>query len=172
MVQNGRVTNFHDKENPMSTTVKPIPDGYRSLTPMMTLDDTRQAIDWYKKALGAKELFVSVGPENKVMHAVIQIGDSLIMLHDSMEKSKGPKEFGGSPAGLWIYTPDCDGVFNRAVAAGATVGMPMTDMFWGDRFGFVTDPFGYGWAIATHKEDLTPQQLDERAKKAFATPNC
>ena len=154
----------------MSKAKNPIPDGYRSLTPMLTLDDTRQALAWYKQAFGAEEIYVSVGPNNVVMHALMRIGDSFVMMHDVMPDGKGPKAFGGSPAGLWIYTNDCDGLFNRAVKAGATVGMAMADMFWGDRFGFVNDPFGYGWAIATHKEDLTQQEIEARAKKAFAAP--
>jgi PhnB protein len=152
--------------------VKAIPNGYHSLTPILTQDDTRKAIAWYKQAFGAEEMFSSVGPDNVVMHALVRIGDSFIMMHDAMKHSKGPKEYGGSPAGLWIYTEDGDGLFDRAVKAGATVGQPMTDMFWGDRFGFLTDPFGYGWAIATHKEDVTPQELDRRAKEAFATSDC
>ena len=157
----------------MSKATKPIPDGYHSLTPMLTLDDTRKAIAWYKQAFGAEELYVADGPGGKVMHALIRIGNSLVMLHDVMdEKGKSAKGFGGSPMGLWIYAEDCDGIFNRAVKAGATVGMPMTDMFWGDRFGHVVDPFGYGWAIATHKEDVPEKELQERAKKAFAGTNC
>ena len=156
----------------MSKSVKPIPDGYHSVTPFLTLDDTRKAIDWYKQAFGAEEIYVSVGPDKRVMHALIRIGNSSVMMHDTMSNEKGPEEYGGSPAGLWIYTEDCDALFNRAVAAGAKVGVAMSDMFWGDRFGFLNDPFGYGWAIATHKEDVPQQELDERAKKAFASSDC
>jgi uncharacterized glyoxalase superfamily protein PhnB len=155
----------------MAKAKKAVPDGHHTVTPQLTLDNTAQAIDWYKKALGAEEVARYVGPDGKIMHAAIRIGDSLIMLNDEMGGSKSPKACGGSPASLWIYVENCDALFNRAVAAGAKVGPgPMgqlADQFWGDRTGTVTDPQGYQWTIATHKEDLTPQELDQRAKEFF-----
>ena len=133
-----------------------------------------QAIDWYKKALGAEEVSRATGPDGKILHADLRIGDSRIMMNDAMMGGKGPKAMGGSPASLWIYVEDCDAHFNRAVAAGAQVFGPrgkMQDQFWGDRAGTVTDPHGYSWTIATRKEDLTKQEMDQRQAewmKSFA----
>jgi PhnB protein len=150
----------------MSKAKRPIPEGFHTVTPQLTLDNTAQAIDWYKKALGAKEISTAAGPDGKIMHAEIQIGDSRIMLNDEMGGGKSAKARGGSPASLWIYVEDCDSLFNRAVAAGANVARgPMgqlMDQFWGDRTGMFTDPEGYRWTIATHKEDLTPQEMQQR----------
>jgi PhnB protein len=149
----------------MAKAQSPIPEGYRSVTPMLTLDNAAAAIDWYKKALGAEEKQRATGPDGKIMHASLQIGDSRIMLHDVMGgEAKGPKAFGGSPVSLWIYVNDCDTLFNRAVAAGGKV-TPMgklQDQFWGDRSGTFVDPHGYAWTIATHKEDLTPDEMQKR----------
>ena len=139
-----------------------VPDGYHTVTPQLTLDDAAQAIDWYKKALGAEELTRALGPDGKIMHAEVRIGDSRIMMNDAMMGGKGPKAIGGSPASLWIYVEDCDALFNRAIAEGAQVRMPMGDQFWGDRCGTLLDPHGYGWSIATHKEDLTRQEIEQR----------
>ncbi|HEU4404844.1 MAG TPA: VOC family protein, partial [Polyangiaceae bacterium] len=124
----------------MTKATKAIPDGYRTLTPMLTLDDAAAAITWYTKALGAEELMRSKGPDGKIMHAELKIGDSRLMVHDAMMGHRGPKALGGAPAGLWIYVEDCDALFNRAVAAGGEVVMPMADQFWGDRCGNVRDP--------------------------------
>ena len=150
----------------MAKAKKAIPEGHHTVTPQLTLDNAAQAIDWYKKALGAEEMGRAVGPDGKIMHAELRIGDSRIMLNDAMMGGKGPKALGGSPASLWIYVEDCDGLFNRAVAAGGQVaqgGMgKMQDQFWGDRSGTFTDPHGYTWTIATHKEDLTPAELKQR----------
>ena len=155
----------------MAKAKNAVPEGHHTVTPQLVLDNTAQAIDWYKKALGAEEVSRYVGPDGKMMHAAIRIGDSLIMMNDEMGGGKSPKAFGGSPASLWIYVENCDALFNRAVAAGAKVGPgPMgqlADQFWGDRTGTITDPHGYQWTIATHKEDLTPQELDQRAKEFF-----
>jgi len=146
----------------MAKAKKPVPEGYHTVTPVLTLDDANAGIEWYKKALGAEELSRATGPDGKIMHAEIKVGDSRIMLHDAMMGGKGPQGFGGSPAGLWIFVEDCDALFNRAVAAGGTVRMPMEDQFWGDRCGTFTDPQGFGWSIATRKEDLTRQEMDQR----------
>ena len=142
-----------------------VPEGFHTVTPQLTLDDAAQAIEWYKKALGAEEMGRAVGPDGKVMHAELRIGNSRIMLNDAMFGAKGARAMGGSPASLWIYVEDCDALFNRAVAAGAQVAGPMgrmADQFWGDRCGTFTDPQGYKWTIATRKEDLTPAELEQR----------
>jgi PhnB protein len=150
----------------MAKAKKAVPEGYHTVTPQLTFDNAAQAIEWYKKGLGAEEISRAVGPDGKIMHAEIRIGDSRIMLHDAMMHAKGPKAFGGSPAALWLYVEDCDALFNRAVSAGAQV-FPgpmghLQDQFWGDRSGTVTDPHGYAWTIATHKEDLSPQEIQQR----------
>jgi uncharacterized glyoxalase superfamily protein PhnB len=161
----------------MAKATRAVPEGHHTVTPQLVLDNAAQAIDWYKKALGAEEVARVVGPDGKIMHAEIRIGDSLIMLNDPMGGGKGPKAFGGSPAALWLYVEDCDALFNRAVAAGGHVRPgPMgqlTDQFWGDRSGTFTDPYGYEWTIATHKEDVTPEEMKRRTDefmKNFATP--
>lgn len=151
----------------MSKAKSPIPEGFQTVTPVLTLDDARKSMDWYKKALGAEEVSSHPGPDGKIMHAQLRIGSSPIMLHDAMMGSKGPLALGGSPAGLWIYVEDCDTLFNRAVEAGGKVGMPMDDQFWGDRCGNFTDPFGYTWTIATRKEDLNDEELNQRQEQFF-----
>ena len=143
-----------------------VPEGLHTLTPHLILDDAARAIEWYKKALGAVEVSRSPGPDGKIMHAQIRIGDSAIYLNDEMGGAKSAKARGGSPISMWIYVDDCDALFNRAVAAGATVPDgpmgQMTDQFWGDRAGSIVDPHGYHWTIATRKEDLTPEEIRER----------
>jgi PhnB protein len=159
----------------MTNAKSAVPAGHHTITPQLTLDNAAQAIDWYKKALGAEEVSRAIGPDGKIMHAELRIGDSPIMLNDAMMGGKGPKSMGGSPASLWVYVPDCDALFNRAVAAGAQVPPgPMgqvADQFWGDRCGMFTDPHGYRWTIATHKEDLSPEEMKQRQEawmKQFA----
>ena len=150
----------------MAKAKSAVPEGFHTITPQLTLDNAAQAIDWYKKALGAEEVSRHAGPDGKIMHAELRIGNSRFMVNDPMGGSKGPKAFGGSPTSLWIYVEDCDALFNRAVAAGGQVaGGPMgqmADQFWGDRCGTLTDPQGYKWTIATHKEDLTRQEMEQR----------
>ena len=150
----------------MAKAKRPVPEGYHTVTAVLTLDNAAEAIEWYKKALGAVETGRFNGPDGKVMHAELRIGDSLIMLHDAMMGGKGPKALGGSPASLWIYVEDADQLFNRAVAAGGKVFDgpmgKMQDQFWGDRCGSVTDPHGYSWTIATHTEDLTDAEIAQR----------
>ena len=162
----------------MAKAMSPIPEGFHTVTPQLTLDNCADAIEWYKKALGAQELSRAIGPDGKIMHAEIKIGDSKIMVNDAMMGGKGPKAMGGSPISLWVYVDDCDALFNRAVTAGAQVAPgPMgavMDQFWGDRSGTLTDPHGYRWTIATHKEDLTPQEIQQRQEafmKQFAAPS-
>ena len=150
----------------MAKAKRAIPEGHHTVTPQLTLDNAAEAIDWYKRALGAEEVARAVGPEGKIMHAEIRVGDSLIMLNDEMGAGKSPKAIGGSPAALWVYVENCDQLFNRAVAAGAKVAPgpmgAMADQFWGDRSGTFTDPHGYQWTIATRKEDLTDEEIRER----------
>jgi PhnB protein len=153
----------------MAKAKRAVPEGYHTVTPQLTLDNAAQAIDWYKKALGAEEAARAVGPDGKIMHAEIKIGDSRIMVNDPMMGAKSPKALGGSPASMWVYVEDCDALFNRAVSAGAQVlpGMgQLQDQFWGDRSGSFSDPYGYQWTIATHKEDLTPEEMKQR-QEAF-----
>jgi len=153
----------------MAKAKSAVPEGFHTVTPQLTLDNAAEAIEWYKKALGAVEGDRATGPDGKVMHSELRIGDSKIMVNDAMMGSKGPKALGGSPASLWIYVDDCDSLFNRAVSAGARVAEgPMgqlTDQFWGDRSGTLTDPAGYRWTIATHKEDLTPEEMNKRQEE-------
>src|SRR5438046_134362 len=162
----------------MAKAKSAVPEGHHTITPQLTLDNAAQAIDWYKKALGAEEVSRFTGPDGKIMHAEVRIGDSLIMLNDAMMGGKGPKALGGSPASLWIYVEDSDSLFNRAVAAGGKVADgpmgQMGDQFWGDRCGTLTDPQGYRWTIATRKEDLSRQEMEQRQaefmKKFAAQP--
>jgi len=160
----------------MAKAKSPIPEGHHTVTPQLTLDDAAKAIDWYKKALGAEEVGRAVGPDGKIMHAEIKIGDSPLMLNDEVGGGKSPKTIGASPASLWLYVENCDALFNRAVGAGAKVSPgPMgalADQFWGDRTGTIIDPFGYTWTVATRKEDLTPEETKKRMDefmKSFAS---
>ena len=154
----------------MANTVKPVPDGYHTVTPYLIIGGASAAIDFYKKAFGAEELFRMPMPGGRVGHAELQIGDSRIMLADEFPDmgARGPKTVGGSPISLMLYVSDCDAVFNRAVAAGGTVKRPLKDQFYGDRSGIVEDPFGHTWNIATHKEDLSAEEVTRRAKAAMA----
>lgn len=150
--------------------VKPIPEGYHSLNPYLSVDDAAAAIDYYTEVFGAKERFRMPGPDGKIGHAELEIGDSVLMLADPMPQSnyRPPGELGGTSAGLLLYVEDVDSVVMKATGAGATLTMPVEDMFWGDRFGQITDPFGHAWQIATHKEDLTEEEIAERSKAAMA----
>lgn len=144
-----------------------IPEGFHSVTPMLVLKDARKAIDFYKNALGAEELFVMPGPDGKgVMHAEMRIGDSIIMMGEEhpQEQCKSAETIGGSPVSFYIYLQDVDEAFRVAVAAGARELMPVAEMFWGDRMGTVLDPFGYSWSLASHTRDLTSEQIAQGAK--------
>ncbi len=149
--------------------VKPVPDGYHTLTPYLVIRDAAKAIEFYEKAFGAKETFRMPGPGGKIMHAELQIGDSMLMLAEEMPEygAKSPQALGGSPVNVFLYVEDADKVFNQAVAAGATVTMPLADQFWGDRYGKLADPFGHQWSVATHKEDVAPEEMAKRAAKAM-----
>jgi PhnB protein len=150
--------------------VKPIPEGYHTATPYLAVDDAAEALEYYKKAFGAKERGRMEAPEGKIGHAEIQIGDSLVMLSDPFPQAstRTPKELGGTSASVFLYVEDVDKFVQRAVDAGATVTMEVEDQFWGDRFGTITDPFGHSWSVATHIEDVPPEEMAERAKAAMA----
>ena len=137
--------------------VKPIPDGYHTVTPFMNIKDCAAAIELYKKALGAEERHRMAGPDGVVMHAEIKIGDSVIMLSEAMMSS-------ATTSSHMLYVTDCDACFKRATDAGMTVKQPLTDQFWGDRHGIVEDAFGNRWGFATHKEDVSPEEMGKRAK--------
>ena len=143
--------------------VKPIPEGYHSLTPYLVVDGGAEALEYYKKAFGATELF-RMEHEGKIGHAEMKIGDSPFMLADGCAEMgyKGPKAYGGTPVSLMIYVDDCDATYKQAIDAGGTEMKPLQDQFYGDRSGTLTDPFGHVWTVATHKEDVTPEEMDKR----------
>lgn len=147
-----------------------IPKGYHTVTPSLTLKDSKKAIAFYKKAFGAKVLdFFPNLKGDGIMHASLQIGDSIIMMGDEMPQGcKSAETLGSSPMSLFIYVPDADALFKQAVAAGGAVAMPIGDMFWGDRAGSIKDPFGYQWMIATHKRDLSKEEVRKEAEAFFA----
>ena len=151
----------------MAKATSAVPKGLHTMTPQLTLDNAAATLEWYKKAFGADEISRNLGPDGKVMHAEVHIGNSAFYCNDVM-MGQGPKGYGGSPASFWLYVEDSDALFKRAVDAGAKVMMPLEDQFWGDRAGAVTDPAGYNWWIATRKEDLTPAEANERAQAHFA----
>jgi PhnB protein len=147
----------------MNQSVRPIPEGYRTVTPHLVCDKAGEAIDFYKKAFGAVELARMPGPDGRIMHAELRIGDSPIMLADAFPEfgSQGPLALKGSPVTIHLYVNDADAVWARALEAGARPTMELADMFWGDRYGQVADPFGHLWSIATHKRDMTDEQIME-----------
>ncbi len=152
--------------------VKPIPAGYRSVTPYLTVRDGARAIDFYKDALGAVEKVRMIGPDGRsVMHAELKIGDSIVMLSDEfpgMSTCRSPQSLGGTTVSLFLYVRDVDAAFKRASNSGCKVLMELTDMFWGDRFGKLEDPFGNQWSMATHTENVSPKELGRRAQAAMA----
>lgn len=145
----------------MNANVEKNPSCMRSITPHLICEGASDAIEFYKKAFGAQEMMRLPGPDGKLMHASVRIGDSIVMLVDEMPEwgALGPKALKGSPVTIHLMVDDVDAVFAQAVAAGATVKMPVDDMFWGDRYGQVIDPFGHVWSIATHMRDLTPEEI-------------
>ena len=150
----------------MSAKIKAVPEGFHTVTPCLSLKNSVKALEFYKKAFGAKVLDIFPSPDGKsTMHAVMQIGNSILMMGDENagQNCRSAESLGASPIGLFIYVPDADAAFKQAAAAGATVIMPVTDMFWGDRCGAVKDPFGYTWTIATHVRDLTRKEIEEGA---------
>ena len=150
--------------------VAPIPPGFRTVTPHLVMRGAAKAIEFYKKAFGAEEIMRMPGmTEGSIGHAEIKIGDSIIMLADEWPGMalQAPEKLGGTTVSIHLYVKDCDTMFNQAVAAGAKVAMPVMDMFWGDRYGKVMDPFGHEWAIATHKEDVSPEECARRGAEAM-----
>jgi PhnB protein len=148
----------------METKPKPIPSGYHTATPYLTVDDAAQALDFYRKAFGAVETMRLPGAGGKIGHAEIRIGNSMIMLADESPQmgNKSPKTLGGSPIGILLYVEDVDKIFNQAIAAGATSKIPVENKFYGDRMGSLVDPFGHTWHIGTHVEDVSTAELQKR----------
>jgi PhnB protein len=144
--------------------VKPIPEGYHTVTPYLIVKGAAQALDFYQRALGARESVRMPGPEGKIMHAEIEIGDSKIMLADEFPQmgAVSPQSLGGTPVGICLYVPDADALYQRAVTAGAKVERPLQNQFYGDRSGTVIDPYGHKWTIATHIEDVAPEEMQRR----------
>ena len=154
----------------MKKQVQPIPPGFHTLTPHLVVKDASNAIEFYNKAFGAREIRRAPAPDGKsLLQAELQNGDSRLMLVDVFPEMdcRGPKSIGGTPVTIHMFVEDVDAAFSKAVAAGAEVKMPLDDMFWGDRYGVLTDPFGHSWSLATHKEDLTPEEIAKRVQEAF-----
>ena len=149
----------------MSDELKPIPDGYHSVTPYLIVDDAARAMEFYKRAFGATEVFRWEAPDGRVGHAEIKIGDSHVMLADEHPEigARGPRSIGGSPISLLLYVEDVDATVGQAVEAGARLTRPVANQFYGDRTGGVEDPFGHVWHVATHVEDVPPEELEKRA---------
>jgi PhnB protein len=158
------------RRHPMTSTVKPIPEGYHTATPYLTVHDGTRALEFYKQAFGAQVMVRMDGPEGKVGHAEIQIGDSRIMLADEFPNmgAKSAQTLGGSPVAVLLYVEDVDALFRQAVAAGAKEDRPVEDQFYGDRMGSVVDPYGHRWLIATHKEDVSPEEMKRRMAEMMA----
>jgi PhnB protein len=154
----------------MSKAVRPIPEGFHTVTPHLVIKGAAGAIEFYKRAFGAEVLGRMDGPGGTVGHAELKIGDSIIFLADEFPQGscKSPQTLGGTTATLNLYVPDVDAAFKQAVSAGGREIMAVADMFWGDRYGQLQDPFGHTWGIATHKEDLTHQEVEERAQAFWA----
>lgn len=150
--------------------VKPVPEGYHTLTPYFTVRDAARAIEFYKQAFGAQERGVMKGPDGKVMHAELKIGDSIVMLADEFPEfgAVAPESGGSTSMGLHIYVDNVDQAFDRAVKAGAKVEMPVSDQFWGDRYGKLRDPFGHRWSIATHVKDMSADEMKRSMDEAMA----
>ena len=147
--------------------VKAIPDGYYSLTPYLIVKGAAAALDFYKKAFKAEETVRMPGPGGRIMHAEVKIGNAVVMLADENPERQhlSPQTIGGAGVSMMLYTDDVDATFKKAVDAGGKAEMPPTDMFWGDRMGNIKDPFGHSWAIATHKEDVSPEEMGRRMKE-------
>ena len=153
----------------MPNQVKPVPEGYRTITPNLVCKNAARAIEFYKTAFGATEHRRAPGPNGEIMHAELQIGDSIFFVNDSISKTLPSAGEGASnPMYIHLYVPNADNLFDRAVKAGARVDMPIQDMFWGDRYGKITDPFGQQWGIATHIEDVAPEEMKKRQDAFFA----
>ena len=156
----------------MTTKTKPVPDGYHTATPYLIVKEAAQAIEFYKRAFGAAELMRMPGPGGKIMHAEIKIGDSPIMLADEFPAmdALSPQTIGGSPISLLLYVDNVDAMLSQAVSAGAKVDRPVVNQFYGDRSGTLTDPFGHKWTIATHIEDVSPEEMQRRLEAMAKSP--
>ena len=154
----------------MTSPVKAIPDGYHTATPYLIIKGAASAIEFYKKAFGAKELMRLAQPDGQIGHAEIKIGDSPIMLADEYPEMgyRSPQSLGGSPVSILLYVENVDALFDQAVAAGGKVTMPVKDQFYGDRSGTLSDPFGHVWTIASRKENLSPEEIQNRAAAAMS----
>jgi len=153
----------------MKANVKPVPDGYHTAAPYLTVADASAALDFYKRAFGAKELFRLPGPGGKLVHSEMMIGDSHVMVADEsgLALTRSPQSLNGTTASVFLYIEDVDSVFQQAVRAGAKEDMAPQDMFWGDRFARLTDPFGHHWMLASHIEDVSPEEMARRAAKGM-----
>lgn len=153
----------------MAKHVNPIPKGYHTVTPYLSVHNAAQALDFYKRAFGAEEVLRMNDPQGAVSHAEIKIGDSIVMIAEESASSglRSPQSLGGSTVSIFLYLNDVDATFNQAVSAGAKSRQPVADMFWGDRYGRLTDPFGHSWSLATHIEDVSPEEMQRRAPEAM-----
>jgi len=144
--------------------VKPVPEGFHTVTPYLVVDDGARAIDFYQQAFGAKEVMRMPGPDGKISHAEIKIGDSIIMLGPAQATTgvRSPQSLGGSTVSIFLYLEDVDSTFKKALSAGAREAQPLADQLWGDRYGRLTDPFGHSWSLATHTEDVSPEEMKRR----------
>ena len=147
--------------------VKPIPEGYHTVTPYLVVNRAVDAVEFYKRALGATERMCLVAPDGKVAHAEIKVGDSIIILADETEQFRSPQSFGGSAVSIFLYVEDVDTWFHRATEAGAKTIRPVQDQFYGERLGMLHDPFGHVWTISTHKEDVSQEEISRRAEALF-----
>jgi PhnB protein len=154
----------------MTAHVKPVPEGYHTATPVLTVDDGARALEFYVRAFSAEKRNGVSSPDGKILHAEFQIGDSVFMLSDEFPGmgNRSPRSLGGTSGGIWLYVPDVDATYRQAVTAGATSISAPSDMFWGDRFASVTDPFGHVWSIASHREDLSMAEMEKRSKAFYA----
>ena len=156
----------------MKPSTQPIPPGFHTVTASLTVSNAAEAIEFYKNALGAEEIMRMAGPDGKIGHAELKIGDSIIFLNDEMPGGVGcprsPLTLGGTTGSVYLYVEDVDKSYERAVSAGGKSNMPVMDMFWGDRFGGFVDPYGHSWGLSTHKQDLSPEEIEEGAKAFWA----
>jgi PhnB protein len=153
----------------MPASVKPVPEGFHTATPTLVVRNAAQAIEFYKKVFGAEERMRMPNPDGKIQHAELKIGDSIIFLSDEFPQhgGKSPQTLGGFTGGIYLYVPDVDDVFQRAIDAGGKAAMPVTDMFWGDRHGNFIDPFGHSWGVSTHTADLTEEEMEKGAQAFY-----
>jgi PhnB protein len=153
----------------MPGKVQPIPKGYHSITPYLVVSDARKAIEFYQRAFGAHDIVKMDSPNGKIMHAELKIGDSMLMIADEMGSGvSSPKALGGTTVGVMLYVDNVDAVFKQAVSAGAKADQQPADQFWGDRYGKLTDPFGHSWSLATHVEDVGPEEMKRRMGEEMA----